>query len=184
MTDSKILHDGKSRNQWICQISIHSGHTEISVSQHSPPVNCSVFMSFGECLRVSKVAHPPASQTFLLSVILFLVKNIFFGILSAFSKSSNPYEAHKFWPTFLVCVFDVPLWCQATNELLCCNFRTKGTFVVLLLGHVFAHCYVSTDIGVCASGFLHQLHLITSVKEWFIQKRKFCCFITTFQTYM
>lgn len=50
----------KSWNQWMnsglfCQISIHSGHIHISISQHSPPVHCSVFMSFCECLCVLEV---------------------------------------------------------------------------------------------------------------------------------
>lgn len=38
-----------------CQISIHSGHIHISISQHSPPVHCSVFMSFCECLCMLEV---------------------------------------------------------------------------------------------------------------------------------
>lgn len=142
----------KSWNQWMnsglfCQISIHSGHIHISISQHSPPVHCSVFMSFCECLCVLEV-HLGHLFYFLSSS-----KTILIEMFLEYSKSGDPYEARKFfWPTFLFSLSDG-------------DIRTKGTFVVLMLGYVFARCYVSTDIHVCASGFLHQLHFITSLKE-------------------
>lgn len=142
---------------FFCQNSIHSGHIHISISQHSPPVHCSVFMSFCECLCVLEV-HLGHLWLFVHAFyFLSSLKTILFEMFLEYILHILNLVTHM-RPTSS----SDPLFFPSLSDG---NIRTKGTFVVLVLGYVFARCYVSTDIHVCASGFPHQLHFITSVKE-------------------